>query len=125
MQRASTTLAKSAIPGFWEQTAHRRKRRPDGRIGIASWTPEGLTGQFETIAARYVPAPPKGLQPPILWGSESHVRELFAGTGVDLQFAREQTKNMAFDSAEKGVSLMETKFGPLVTAKQALEPEGK
>lgn len=29
------------------------------------------------------------------------------------------------DSAEEGVSLMETKFGPVVTAKQALEPEGK
>jgi hypothetical protein len=45
--------------------------------------------------------------------------------GLDLQFAREETKNMAFHSAEGGVSLMETKFGPLITAKQALEPEGK
>ena len=32
---------------------------------------------------------------------------------------------MAFDSAEEGVSLMETKFGPLITAKEALEPDGK
>ncbi len=49
---------------------------------------------------------------------------MFAGTGLDLKFARDETKNMAFDSAEEGVSLMETKFGPLVTAKQALELEG-
>lgn len=102
-----------------------RVLRPDGRIGIASWTPEGLTGQFNRIAASYMPAPPEGFQPPILWGSEGHARELFAGTGLDLQFAREETKNMAFDSAEEGVSLMETKFGPVVTAKQALELEGK
>jgi SAM-dependent methyltransferase len=102
-----------------------RLLRPAGRIGIASWTQEGLTGQFNKIAARYMPAPPEGLQPPTLWGNEDHVRELFAGTGLELQFAREETKNMAFDSAEEGVSLMETKFGPLITAKQALEPEGK
>lgn len=101
-----------------------RVLRPDGRIGIASWTPEGLTGPFNKITASYMP-PPEGFQLPILWGSEDHVRELFAGTGLDLEFAREETKNMAFDSAEEGVSLMETKFGPVVTAKQALEPEGK
>jgi ubiquinone/menaquinone biosynthesis C-methylase UbiE len=102
-----------------------RVLRPDGRIGIASWTPEGLTGQFNKIAATYMRAPPEGFQPPTLWGSEDHVRELFAGMGLDLQFAREETKNMAFHSAEEGVSLMETKFGPLITARQALEPEGK
>ena len=102
-----------------------RVLRPHGRIGIASWTPEGLTGQFNRIAESYMPAPPEGFQPPTLWGSEGHVRELFAGTGLDLHFAREETRNMAFDSAEGGVSLMETKFGPVVTAKQALEPEGK
>ena len=99
--------------------------RPDGRIGIAGWTPEGLTGQFNGLAARYMPAPPEGFQPPILWGSEGHVRELFAGTGLDLRFAREETKNLAFASAEEGVSLMETKFGPVITARQALEPQGK
>ena len=53
------------------------------------------------------------------------MRELFAGTGLDLKFAREETKHMAFDSAEDGASLMETKFGPVVTAKQALEPDGR
>ena len=102
-----------------------RVLRPDGRIGIASWTPEGLTGEFNRIAASHMPAPPAGFQPPILWGSEDHVRELFAGVGLDLQFAREETKSMAFDSAEGGVSLMETKFGPVVTVKQVLEPAGK
>ena len=102
-----------------------RVLRLAGRIGIASWTPEGLTGQFNRIAATYMPAPSDGFQPPTRWGSEDHVRELFAGIGLELQFAREETKNMAFHSAEEGVSLMETKFGPLITAKQALEPEGK
>jgi SAM-dependent methyltransferase len=102
-----------------------RVLRPGGRIGIASWTPDGLTGRFNALTAGYMPPAPEGFQPPILWGSEDHVRELFARTGLDLHFAREETKNMAFDSAEEGVSLMETKFGPVITAKQALEPEGK
>ena len=102
-----------------------RVLRAGGRIGIAGWTREGLTGRLNEIFAGYMPAPPEGIQPPILWGSEDHVRELFAGTGLDPEFAREETKNMAFDSAEEGVSLMETKFGPVVTAREALEPEGR
>jgi SAM-dependent methyltransferase len=102
-----------------------RVLRPGGRIGLAGWTPEGLTGQFNEIAAGHMPPPPDGFQAPVLWGSEDHVRELFAGTGLDLRFAREETKNMAFDSAEEGVALMETKFGPLVAAREALEPEGR
>ncbi len=101
-----------------------RVLRPGGRIGIASWTPEGLTGQFNKITAGYMPPPPDDFEPPILWGSEDHVRELFGGN-LNLKFAREETKNMTFDSAEEGVSLLETNFGPVVAAKQLLEPEGK
>ena len=80
-----------------------RVLRPDGRIGIASWTPEGLDGAIRDDCRAIRAGAAERLQAPILCGSESHVRDLFAGTGVDPQFAREETKNMALDSAEKGV----------------------
>ncbi|MCL3838439.1 class I SAM-dependent methyltransferase [Aeromicrobium duanguangcaii] len=54
-----------------------RACRPGGRIGIASWTPEGTIGQLFATMRPYVPAPPPGASPPPLWGNEDHVRELF------------------------------------------------
>jgi ubiquinone/menaquinone biosynthesis C-methylase UbiE len=39
--------------------------RPGGRIGLASWTPEGFIGQLFRVSARHVP-PPAGLRPPVL-----------------------------------------------------------
>jgi SAM-dependent methyltransferase len=55
--------------------------RPGGTIAMVNWTPEGfIGGLFETMARCATPPPP-GAQPPSLWGSEEHVRELF-GDGV-------------------------------------------
>ena len=62
--------------------------RPGGRIGLVNWTPEGQIGELFRILGGYLPAPPDYASPPPLWGSEEHVRELFAGTGVELEFAR-------------------------------------
>ena len=35
--------------------------------------------------AKHMPPLPEDFQPPILWGTEDHVFELFAGTGVELE----------------------------------------
>ena len=51
--------------------------RPGGTIGMLNFTPEGGVGEFFGVLAPYMPAPPPGALPPVLWGSEQHVRELF------------------------------------------------
>ena len=57
--------------------------RPGGTIGMINFTPEGLAGGLLRRASRrYAPPPPPGALPPLLWGSEEHVRELF-GDRVD------------------------------------------
>ncbi len=58
-----------------------RVTRPGGRIGLLSWTPEGLVGQLFATMKPYAPPPPPGAQPPPLWGDEAHVRGLL-GDGV-------------------------------------------
>ncbi len=44
--------------------------RPGGRIGLASWTPDGFIGRLFKVLGRHLPPPP-GVQPPSLWGVES------------------------------------------------------
>ena len=101
-----------------------RVLEPGGRLVLCNWTPEGATGQFFALMASFMPPPPEGFQPPVLWGTEEHVSSLFEGTGLDLSFERENV-DFAFESLDDVVEMFETKFGPVIMAKAALEPEGK
>lgn len=75
--------------------------RPGGTIVLASWTPDGFIGElFRTIGA-YVP-PPAGLQSPMLWGTEAHLRRLF-GDGVASLAVEERTFTFRFRSDRKSV----------------------
>jgi SAM-dependent methyltransferase len=98
--------------------------RPGGRIGLVNWTPEGLIGELFKIMGRYLPKPPEFASPPPLWGSEAHVRELFAGTGVELEFSRGHNP-WRFPSAEAWVAFMETAYGPTLKARERLTGEGR
>ena len=76
--------------------------RPGGTIALASWTPDGFIGElFRTVGA-HVP-PPAGLQSPLLWGTESHLRELF-GEGIASLEVAERTYTWRFASAEDFVA---------------------
>jgi len=97
--------------------------RPGGRIGLANWTPEDQIGELFKIMGRYLPAPPDFASPPPLWGSEQHVRRLFAGTGVELEFAR-GLNPWRFPSAEHYVAFMESHYGPTLKARERLIPRG-
>jgi len=96
-------------------TAGELKRvcRPGGRIAIACWTPEGTIGQMFMRMSAFAPPPPEGFQPPVLWGVEDHVRELF-GDGVE--FERHDVE-WVDESAESYARFMEDSFPPLVAAR--------
>jgi SAM-dependent methyltransferase len=98
--------------------------RPGGIIGLVNWTPEGQIGELFKIMGRYMPAPPDYASPPPLWGDEQHVRGLFAGSGVELEFARGHNP-WRFDSAEHWVVFMETHYGPTLKAREKLTAEGR
>jgi SAM-dependent methyltransferase len=96
--------------------------RPGGTIGLVNWTPSGQVGQLFKVMGRYLPAPPDYASPPPLWGSEEHVRELFADVPVELEFAR-GLNPWRFDSPEHYVVFMETHYGPTVKARERLTAE--
>jgi SAM-dependent methyltransferase len=103
-----------------------RVLRPGGRFGICSWVPEGSVGRMFRVVTGYLPPPPPFAQePPILWGSEDHVRGLFDGSGITLKFERDQVTFPAFDSAEDEVEFYTGKLGPAMTVRRLTEADGR
>lgn len=97
--------------------------RPGGRIGLANWTPEGfIGGMFRTIG-RHVP-PPAGLQSPLLWGNEDHLRELFAEDVTSLTVERRHF-NFRYRSAEHMLHFFRSYYGPMRKAFEALDDAGQ
>jgi SAM-dependent methyltransferase len=109
-----------------EIVAHELARvcRPGGRIAIVNWTPEGQVGELFKIMGRYLPPPPDFASAPPLWGDEKHVRGLFDGTGIELEFTHGQNP-WRFDSPEHYVVFMESHYGPTVKARERLTAEGR
>jgi SAM-dependent methyltransferase len=96
-----------------------RVTRPGGRIVLVNWSPAGHIGELLKIIGGYMPAPPAFASPPPLWGSEQHVRRLFADSAVELEFARGYNP-WRFDSPEAFVAFMETRYGPMLKARERL-----
>lgn len=89
--------------------------RPEGRIGIIAWTPEGFIGEMFTVMKPFAPAPPAGAQPPVLWGSEEHVRELL-GERVELSFAKELLDVQRFATGAAFRDFFKATYGPTIVA---------
>jgi ubiquinone/menaquinone biosynthesis C-methylase UbiE len=98
--------------------------RPGGTIGMLNFTPEGLAADFFAVFAPYLPAPPPGAPPPLMWGSEEHVRELFGDRVVSLEMSRGQYVERAASPRDYREFFKET-FGPAaaVYASLADQPE--
>lgn len=108
--KAASELARVLVPG--------------GKLAVGAWTPEGSFGRMFKTAAAHMPAPPEGFQPPILWGTEDHIKQIFEGTGVELEFKRKAVR-IEYASLEECMAENEDTVPPVVAARKALEPEGK
>jgi ubiquinone/menaquinone biosynthesis C-methylase UbiE len=98
--------------------------KPGGVIVLCNWTPAGFIGRFLSTVAPYLPPPPDYASPPPLWGDEKHVEELFAGLDVKLEF-EPRTVTFEHESPTGFIEFMANRYGPLVTAREAVAPEGR
>ena len=96
----------------------RRVCAPDGALVVACWTPEGTVGELFAASAPYAPPPPDDASPPILWGTEDHVREMFEGAS-HFEFGRYENV-IEWESPEAFVDFFAERFPPLVTAQRNL-----
>ena len=97
--------------------------KPGGRIGMANWVPDGFIGEMFMTSAKHAPPPP-GVDPPILWGTEERLRELFG----------EEISDAARGAPHPGAALLlgrslariyRTYFGPAKVAFERVGPEGE
>jgi SAM-dependent methyltransferase len=92
--------------------------RPGGTIAMANFTPDGTAADFFGVLARYAPPPPPDAQPPLLWGSEDHVRGLLGGR-AELELTRRSYVERA-PEPDAYVALFRETFGPVIALRTAL-----
>ncbi|HEY5053573.1 MAG TPA: methyltransferase domain-containing protein [Solirubrobacterales bacterium] len=98
--------------------------KPGGRIGMANWVPDGPISSMFMIVAKYTPPPPPGFVPPVLWGTEERVRELFGDGIVNLRTERRGSRQ-AFRSADHYLDFFRAYFGPIRQAFERAGPENE
>jgi ubiquinone/menaquinone biosynthesis C-methylase UbiE len=91
-----------------------RVTRPGGTIALLSWTPEGFIGEMFATMKPYAPPPPPGAQPPPLWGSEAHVRDLFGERVTDMEARKVQLVVDQFDRPAAFREYFKRTYGPTI-----------
>jgi SAM-dependent methyltransferase len=90
--------------------------RPGGTIALLSWTPEGFIGQMFATMRPFVPAPPPGVSPPPLWGSEGHVVALLDGNVDELTAERRTLPVDRFADGAAFRDYFKANYGPTIVA---------
>jgi ubiquinone/menaquinone biosynthesis C-methylase UbiE len=90
-----------------------------GKIGLANWTPAGFVGEIFKVLGRYI-APPPGVKPPSLWGTEERLRGLFGNRIAALQAPR-RNYMFRYRSPKHWLDTFRTYYGPVHKAFGALD----
>ena len=100
-----------------------RVLRGGGRIGMANWTPEGFIGRLFKVIGAHV-SPSAGLMSPALWGTESHIVELFGTKAMQIRCERRHF-SFRYRSAAHWVQVFRDFYGPTHKAFAALDAKGQ
>ncbi len=123
--RVTSTFGAMFAPDHTRTAAELvRVCRGGGRIAMATWANDGFAGELFKLTGSVMPPPPPGVQPPPLWGLETHIAEVFGAAGVSASVARE-TVDFEFASVEDAVHRYAEDFGPFVIARGMLAPQGR
>ena len=99
--------------------------RPGGKIGLLSWTPEGMLGALFRMMGPFAPPAPAGAQPPPLWGGEEHLRGLL-GDRVQLSTSqRDVLEVTAFSRPRDYGEHFKARYGPTIAIRANAAKQGR
>lgn len=96
----------------------------DGRVLMTTWVNDGFAGELFKLTGSFMSPQPPGVEPPSLWGFESHIDDAFGAAGASPSVLRE-TVAFEFSSVEHAIRAYVDDFGPFVIARRVLEPQGR
>jgi len=96
--------------------------RPGGVIGLINFTPDGAGGDFFRVLSAYAPPSPSARQPPPLWGTEEHVKNLFGNRVQALEMTRHEYCETAV-SSRAYLEFFRDSFGPMVAIYASLSDQ--
>lgn len=94
-----------------------------GKIGLASWTPQGFIGQLFKTIGKHLP-PPAGVKSPALWGTAARLEEMFGGVAAEIA-AEPRMFVFRYRSPEHWLEIFKTFYGPTLKAFAALDDSGQ
>lgn len=97
--------------------------KPGGKIGLASWTPQGFIGQSFRLMGRYLPPRPE-IAPPVMWGEPRRIEELFGADAASITTMRREFV-FRYRSAAHNVETFRTWYGPTIKAFESLDDAGR
>jgi SAM-dependent methyltransferase len=121
---ALSTFGVMFTPNHAQSSAElMRVVRSGGRIGLASWTPQGYNGRLFKVIGAHVP-PPAGLKSPALWGTEGHLGELFGASAARITCEKRHFAFRYRDAAH-WIQVFRDYYGPTHKAFAALDARGQ
>ena len=99
--------------------------RPGGKIALLSWTPEGMLGALFRTMGPFAPPPPPGASPAPLWGSEAHLRELFADRVEWRSMERDVLEITAFEKPRDYGEHFKAYYGPTIGIRANASKQGR
>ena len=99
--------------------------KPGGTLALLSWTPEGMIGQLFTTMKPFSAPPPPGASPAPLWGSESHLAELFGDRVAFTTLERSPLEITAFTRARDYGEHFKAYYGPTIAARANAAKDGR
>jgi SAM-dependent methyltransferase len=99
--------------------------RPGGKIGLLSWTPEGMLGALFATMKPFAAPPPPGASAPPLWGSEEHLQGLFGGRVELDSLTRDTLEITAFERARDYGEHFKAYYGPTIAVRANAARNGR
>jgi len=90
-----------------------------GKIGLASWMPDGFIGQIFKTVQRHVPPPP-GVNSSAAWGTKVFIDNQFGPYVSDIQITQ-RLFNFRYHSPKHWLDIFSTYYGPLLKAFETLD----